>query len=486
MPMRLNLHITLFLSIFLISQSSYSQGSVASVIPSAASKSSSITMIIRGSATNFTKNATSVTFSGNGITVNNVVVNTPEQLTCQVNVSGTADEGAHDITIKVINQPDITEMGAFNVFSSSNALPNVTLVAFPYQSISVSDFDQNRLSQSPLLFNVTVFSGDDPFTKVTAKFTLSSDLYGDISTAEKKLGDLKKGDAPRMFNNREFDTYKVNESQKEFINKALKTGSLPAGTYTYAIQLFDGQGKPIGDKITAINVISNQVTRPDLISPGTPLTQSPETQRNKLPLFQWFSQGGNFDIALYPVNAGQTTPEEISINRPIFIVRGHTSTSFVYPSNGELLEEGKVYAWQVKLNTNNSGGGAQLPSDMFWFRYSASAAPTLAVSELRITPDNYEMVAKSSALFTASGFSANNEPIPNIKVQWSVAPADMGKIDATGHFTSSGKVGSLAIIAKCEDVKEYATVTVINNVATGASKGDLDKFIQQLFGLPKK
>lgn len=463
----------------------FSQGTISSVVPSSGTANQTLNVVIRGNGTNF--NASSVVSFGIGITVQSVQAQNTETIMARIEITAAASAGDHDVTVTTNGSPTVLFNG-FDVFTTGNQV-TIQLMVMPLNSISLSDFDQNNLQNSPLLFTVSIYNDAVAKPNCRVELTLTGEKYGLIGTAVK----TKKSNSNPLnlasgenyaFNNKDFDKYEMNGSNQTFFQNAIKTGTLPSDIYTYTIKFFDKLvgGTPIGSA-DGSNVIVNQVTRPELIAPGTPFTSQAETQRNKNPLFQWFSQGSSFDLSVYQVLAGQKTPEEVTLNRPIFIHKDIKSTSFLYPSNAELLEEGKTYAWQIKLNTSpNTTGNTQIPSEVNWYRFEAAGQAPLQVNNLKVDPEEAFLLQGKSQIFNVKAYTAANEPVPNLKVEWRVIPTDAGTIDQTGLFTaSSTKTGSCAIIAKFGDIQEYATVTISN---FSFEEWGMKKFVQQLFGLP--
>ncbi|MBI3232744.1 MAG: hypothetical protein HYZ42_01670, partial [Bacteroidetes bacterium] len=312
-----------------------------------------------------------------------------------------------------------------------------------------------------------------------AVLTLSGDNYGKIGEATKKDISI----APNMnftFTNKEFTSYDV-ASNGSFFEKAVKTGTLPSDVYTYQIDIYNDLGVKIGSGMGK-NTIMNQLSKPELVSPGNDFSRQPEALRVKQPLFQWFSQGNEFEFALYEVNSGQKTGEEVVLNRPVYktVIK---STSLQYPASAEMLVEGKTYAWQVKMLTVGSGGNNALSSDVFWFKYTASGALQTIVSSIKLTPDDGFVQVGQSIQIIATAFTADNAPIKDPSIEWKVIPADAGSIDQKGLFTAGPKAGSCAIVAKNGDIQEYSTINIIGANSNDAS---IKIMMQKLFGIPTK
>jgi hypothetical protein len=384
----------------------------------------------------------------------------------------------------VVYTPDANQMlqptasFGFKIFEPGKEV-NIVVNVVPVQSINVSDLDPANPASAPMLFTVNMFNDGNQRNNCKVVLTLSGELNNLIGTATKKgLSLIPNG--VLSFSNKEFTDYSVNTSNSSFFEKALKAGALPADVYTYQIDLYDEKGNKIGSG-NGKNTIFNQITRPELISPGTDFSRAQEALRVNQPLFQWFSQGSDFEFSLYMINQGQNNAEEITLNRPVFRQSGIKTTSFQYPAGAEMLEEGKSYAWQIKYNTNTPSGFKQIASEVFWFKYTSSGKAPAMIGEIRLSPEDSYMNINTTKQFNADIFSTNNEPMKGQAIEWKVIPADAGVIDPKGMFTSSGKSGSCAIIAKVGEMQEYATVNVVN---MNGSDWSMKELLQKLFGLP--
>lgn len=124
-----------------------------------------------------------------------------------------------------------------------------------------------------------------------------------------------------------------------------------------------------------------------------------DVMRNPLPVFQWFSQGDNFELNVYPVMDGQKTAEEVTNNRPMLKQTGLKTTTFIYPTSAEVLQDGKVYAWQVRRANNSSAGTNVLSSEVYWFRYQGAGKAVMTVADLKINPE--EATVSSGVLISS-------------------------------------------------------------------------------------
>lgn len=107
---------------------------VAGVVPGTGAQGTSVSLTVTGLFTNFASNVSQLTFSGSGITVNQVVVNSSTQLTAQVSVASNALPGPRTVTVTT-NTEAASLIGGFTVvagyptiqqISPNIGLPNTT------------------------------------------------------------------------------------------------------------------------------------------------------------------------------------------------------------------------------------------------------------------------------------------------------------------------------------------------------------------------
>ncbi|MDZ4759087.1 MAG: hypothetical protein SGJ10_13240 [Bacteroidota bacterium] len=441
----------------------------------------SLDVIVRGTGTHWdgSMNKANVNFTGGGINVNNINVTGPEMIIVNIAI----DAAASGDRILTIGQGSNTYTASqpFSVISNSSPL-SISLMVNPVQSINISDFDPNNLGSSPVLFSVSIYNNAISRSNLTATLSVRGEKVGKVGTATKKISSLS-ANQHLAFNNKEFDSYNLDQTNKEFFNNAINTGTLPADDYDYTLTLTDQMGNTWTG--SAKTVLSNPTTRPELITPGSNISMPAEALRNPIPVFQWFSQGDNFELTVYPVMAGQTTAEEVTNNRPMYKQSNILTTTFSYPSSAEVLIDGKLYAWQIKRMITSSTGNNLLSSEVFWFRYQSAGKPILSVSDIKITPEESTVPSGGSFKFNAQAFSVNNEIVTDAVISWKVVPASAGTIDNTGLFTASNTPGSAAIVAKVGEYQEYATVTIAPAYMGTMTEASMRLFIEKLFGLTK-
>lgn len=217
----------------------------------------------------------------------------------------------------------------------------------------------------------------------------------------------------------------------EIFNQVVQTGRLPDGTYTFIIQLIDGD-----DDITVIQNYeeSIKVTTPtylQLSTPGGPLADTLENEIfTSYPVFQWETDPCNvpggcgyyIKVAEFDPSVHSSADEAIeSLTRlPLdqsqnFYFVGNGVSSFQYPtSNAGDLEPGKVYAWQVLKVMGSTEGAKGILSEILTFKIKdlTAAEPAGESSPVVLTE-------KKTALKSLMGetlFSNLNTKFPGFKV----------------------------------------------------------------------
>jgi hypothetical protein len=459
--------------------SAFGQGSIISITPSMVYPGQTTDIIIRGMGTGFKANVSKVDF-GSSIQVTRIVVENSETIDASVSVSKTAALGFADVKV-VTGNSEVTRPNGLQIFVAGGKL-TATIVVIPVQSLHLSDFDPNNLAHSPLLFSATVFN-DATQRDLQVNLTVSGQSAGVIATAKKFFKPMAPN-AVATFDNRQFDKYQVSNSNNPAIQTAIQTGTLPADVYDYHIQVYDiASGSLVADA-DGSNVISNVFNKPELISPGNPFNSDPVAVHTKTPVFQWFSQGNSYDFYLYEVKPGQRSQEEVALNRPYYFQKGISTSTIIYPASATMMEDGKVYAWQVIANYSGTTGVKPLASELFWFTMASSKLTNSnrTVAELKVEPDQVTLTAGQSMKFTVKAYDTNNDTL-SVKPAWSVIPVDGGTIDNNGNFIASSTPNTVAVVAAYGDAKDYATVSI--SAGGGTDAWGMNMFLRELFGLPK-
>jgi hypothetical protein len=439
-------------------------------------------VVIRGIGTSFKSGQTTLDF-GPGINIQRLDVTNTETMVARIQIDPSALPGSHDLNITTNGQV-VLKQGAFVVNTIGGDF-QASLNIVPTQSLHVSDFDPKNLANSPLLFTVNIHNDATP-RNVAMYLTISCDQYGDLGTAY-RLVQLTANQI-YTFDNRQFDKYNLTDPNSPIIQLAIKTGSLPADVYHYKLVIIDRTSGATIQTLDGQNVISNPMTRPELIGPGNNFTTVALNITTKTPVFNWFSPGNNFELSVYEVPNEKTAPEEVLLTRPIFTQKDLTTSYFVYPASAKLLEDGKLYAWQIKANYVGTQGTQTLQSEVYWFRMATpGTSPTSVnktVTDMKVEPEEFSVNPNQAFAFHVKAYNSNGDTL-SINPAWRVVPADAGTINNSGVFTAGSKPNSsVAIVAIYGDMQDYATVS-INAQSSGGSSSMLDEaFLKKLFGIP--
>ncbi len=453
------------------------QPEIISVGPTAALPGETFNVAVTGSNTNFQQGLTTLDF-GMGVQVSEVQVNHSLYLTALVEVEVGALPGFRDLTITTGSET-VGYSQALEILEPGGAV-TVVLTIIPVQTLYLSDLNPDDPADNPLLFNVTLYN-DNIERDLRVEYVLSNEEFGVLGTSEKTFTNLPPLSV-ESFDNREFDEYNLNPASPELVNVAASTGVLPAGPYTYSITVYDETGAVVAED-DGINIITNETTIIDLIGPGTPLDQNPETVLVSTPFFQWFSNLGSFDFALYEVNEGQQSAFEITANLPVYEESGLSTSFFQYPISAEILEPNQVYAWQVTGTQESTQGPITVYSEVFWFQVETSGGGSgIQITSLEINPEFLELPTGGEHQFTALGYGQNGEQIP-VNCTWSVVPSTAGTVDGSGYFSAGNQPVVVAVVASYGGFEAYSTVTLTWSVTD--QYFDIEMLFDQIFGLQK-
>lgn len=453
------------------------QPEIVTFAPTAGVAGETINVAITGAATNFQQGQTMVDL-GAGVQVLDVQVNHAQYLTALVQIDNNAAAGFRDLIVTTGSE-SVSLQQAFEVIEPGGSV-NVILTIIPVQTLYLNDLDPNNPADNPLLFTITLYN-DNQQRNLRVQYALNSDEYGLLGTADKFFNNMPPL-AVETFDNRQFDEYNLDPDSPEMFNIAASTGVLPAGVYTYTVTVFDEDGNVVAQD-EGTNVITNESTVIDLIGPGTPLDQNPEMVPMATPFFQWFSTLNNFHFALYEVNEGQQSANDITTNLPVYEESGLSATFLQYPISAETLEPGRVYAWQVTAPLEGSQGTQTVFSPVYWFEVGDGTGTGYHLSSLEVSPEVANIRIGQGYQFEAVGYGQNGEPM-NVNCAWSVVPSTAGTVDSNGFFTAGDHPGAAAVVASCGGLQAYATVTITWSVTDQFF--DAEKLFDKVFGLQQK
>lgn len=449
---------------------------IISVAPNTVNTGTQNTVLISTTGV-FLSPSSTVNF-GAGIVVKNTEVMQGQMLRATIDVDASATTGTRTITLtsdgKQLTYDD------FNVVDMGSMV-TASIEVVPVQKIYLTDLDPNNPDLAPLLFSVSV-NNDNKQRTLKISLIIRGDETGEWGYATKTLTNAAPNAVVR-FNNKEFDTYKVNTNNRTKLDEAAKQGRLPTDVYEYYIEVFDGNTKLT--EASGRNILDNPIARPELIGPGNEISLQPEVINTATPFFQWFSQATSHIISVYPVFQGQTTREEIALNRPAWRQENVAGKNILYPVSAELLQEGTTYAWQVVGVVHGAKGDEKIYSDMFWFTYKKAELKNTPYSRILIEPEMPTVKTGEVTKFTVYGIDEKNvrHDIGD-KVVWKVLPASLGSINSGGYFTAGKQPENVAVVAQYGNDQVFADVTIVQNTVALSAGWDMELFMKKLFGLP--
>ncbi|MER3522802.1 MAG: hypothetical protein C4326_01705 [Ignavibacteria bacterium] len=233
----------------------------------------------------------------------------------------------------------------------------VTTVTAPVNTLTINDLDYLNSTTPKWLFTITMIS---PRT-VQAVMTINLDVM--LANGERYINAAQFISEPftidrtRTVTNLELgrgrgipqQTYIFNnEAKAKFLEIALPSGSMPAGSYLFTVNVREVNG-PDSDTEHFTFVLTNPST-PVLLAP-----QDGEVLTEEFPLFEWQYDGPRATIAIFEKLPGQGSLEETASGTP-----HHTATietrSFRYPTNARTLQPGQTYVWYVTGLVGAAGG----------------------------------------------------------------------------------------------------------------------------------
>lgn len=305
--------------------------------------------------------------------------------------------------------------------ATSRSQITVTTLRAPVNTLSISDLDFLNATTPKWLFTITMSS---PLS-VEVILTINLDVY--LAAGETYVNAAKFISKPFMLEGtrtvtnlelgrgrgipqRDVDGYIFNPQAKAaFQEIALPSGSMPAGTYRFTVD------------VTAGNATGQGIFEFNLTNPSSPVLLAPaagETVVEELPLFEWQYDGPRATISIYEMLPGQRSLEEVASGTPQ-ITATVSTRSFRYPVTGARpLMPGRTYVWHVKGLVGTAGGtDLELRSALRSFSVSTQRRSSLdwLLQELEdALPPSYKPVfdqIRAQDLSPSGTFRFNGSPI---------------------------------------------------------------------------
>jgi hypothetical protein len=238
----------------------------------------------------------------------------------------------------------------------------VTTLAAPVNALTINDLDYLNSTTPKWLFTITMSTG----RPIEAVMTIRLDVYlaggtsynsaavfvsqSFVINGVKTVTNLQLGKG-RGIPQREVDGYVFNAQAKAaFEEIALPSGSMPAGSYRFTVDVQPNQTSSPPGTSEFTFVLSN---------PSSPVLLSPsegEMVNQQFPLFEWQYDGPRSTISVFEMLPGQRSLEEAASGPPHATATVSTR-SFRYPVSGaRALQEGKTYVWYVNGLVGAAGG----------------------------------------------------------------------------------------------------------------------------------
>lgn len=128
------------------------------------------------------------------------------------------------------------------------------------------------------------------------------------------------------------------------------TGKMPDGTYVVQMQVFALNDDPLSEIQTATFTIESPWAI-DLVTPGAPFGLNLVEISNQFPDFLWLSNFSEYTFYLWQIDESVTSGEEIENMQPDEEVILNSYFYSYPPSATTQLEQGNIYAWQVRAET---------------------------------------------------------------------------------------------------------------------------------------
>ena len=301
-----------------------------------------------------------------------------------------------------------------SVLTFSNKIKSQEIVLdgeiYEYATYYVNSFDFNTGATNVQIFRYTLTSSSYPIQlKVIFRASMLSPSLG-ISSEQiimEVLTDEFQLQAPLILDNRDISsetttiydmdsppnsiqlggqvTESLDPSQADAIlQSVLATGTIADGEYTFEIEILSEN-----DQILAADsktIVIESPTSIELESPGS--ASLSDTTNNVIytsfPVFQWYSQTGSgyntfIRVAQFNPSIHNSIEEALDDQRVLPFGSSEewfsipNDNSFQYPySDAGLLEEGKVYGWQIKVQIPTTSGIEDMLSSIFAFKIGTS------------------------------------------------------------------------------------------------------------------
>lgn len=255
----------------------------------------------------------------------------------------------------------------------------VSTITAPVNALTINDLDYLNSTTPKWLFTITITSPRPVQVVMTinldvllsggARYMNAAQFISEPFTVEgtRTITNLQLGrgrgipQQSYIFNN---------EAKARFLEIALPSGSMPAGSYVFTVNVREVNG-PDADSEQFTFVLTNP-SSPVLIAPPDGAVIS-----EQLPLFEWQYDGPRARVSIFERLPGQRSLEETASGTPHMTATVETR-SLRYPANARPLQPGKTYVWFVTGLVGAAGGtNLELRSPLRAFTMSTTSSSSL-------------------------------------------------------------------------------------------------------------
>ncbi|HTY36631.1 MAG TPA: hypothetical protein VMH23_05950 [Bacteroidota bacterium] len=239
----------------------------------------------------------------------------------------------------------------------------VTAISAPVTTLGIGDVDFVNSPTPKWLFTIDINTGGRSITavmRISLSVRLASGERYENPPAVELLTKAFAVNSTRTITNLDIGKGKaIGDSsytkdpaaKKKFEEVALPSGTMPAGTYTFHVEVSEVSATPANPGTTDFTISLYNPTSMELLFPS-----DGDDEVGPLPLFQWMFDGLRSHIAIFEKLPSQSTLEEATTGDTV-LSKLVDQTVFQYPSNGvRSLQPGKTYVWFVEGFVRSAGG----------------------------------------------------------------------------------------------------------------------------------
>ncbi|MBC8213166.1 MAG: hypothetical protein ISR90_05450 [Candidatus Marinimicrobia bacterium] len=274
-------------------------------------------------------------------------------------------------------------VGSFDIATGQS---NVELF---YYSIVADDYNSDE--ELTLDFSLKVQSQVLGFDSLEELLSGEVVIKGLNSVLQFSSTDINVNDPLSNYPSIEVISSEINTPSQEVIDgisdTIMESGKMPDGNYSFSI-ILSGENGTYDQIIENIQIYSPVLL--DLVTPGGTITDTSVTAiYTTYPVFQWSAD--YCSACSYGIRVSEFNPENhstlseaindmsvlpLSQYEEYYTLAGD-ATTFQYPvSDASSLEQGKLYAWQVKRSYGTTLGTEDILSDIYVFKIISLDEPT--------------------------------------------------------------------------------------------------------------